>query len=114
MSTTPRGFLAATADDVREFAAANGLPYGGSRGRLPKATIEAFNKAHSKGKGRKHYGGTVVGLREYTLVGPKGGRKSVAEKSAVVRSWGRLNGWEVADRGRLPAALMEEFVKANA
>lgn len=114
MTVTPRGFLPATAAEVREFAAEQGLPYGGSRGRLPKSTIEAFNKAHGKGKGRKHYGGTVVGLREYTLTGPKGGVKRVSEKSQVVRAWGRMNGWEVSDRGRLPAALVEEFVKANA
>lgn len=36
----------ATAADVRTWAVAEGHPAGGSRGRLPKETIAAFNEAN--------------------------------------------------------------------
>lgn len=110
---TKRGYLQATAADVREWAAANDLPAGGSRGRLPKATIEAFNAAHGKGKGRMFYGGTPVGVREYVLTGPKGGVKARAEvKSHDLRVWAALNGYAVSDRGRIPTAVKVAYMEA--
>ena len=36
-----------------------------------------------------------------------------APSSAVVRAWGRDNGWEVGQRGRLPAGLMDAYVAAH-
>ncbi|MFC0360064.1 MULTISPECIES: histone-like nucleoid-structuring protein Lsr2 [Kytococcus] len=32
---------------------------------------------------------------------------------AAIREWGRANGWEVSDRGRLSADLEEAYAKAN-
>lgn len=32
---------------------------------------------------------------------------------ALVRAWGRDNGWEVGQRGRLPAGLMDAYVAAH-
>lgn len=108
---TKPGFATATADDVREFGAANGLPVGGTRGRLPKATIEAFNKAKGKGKGRMFYGGTPVGERTYQLVGPKGGvRKQATVKPSIIRQWAAIEGYEVAARGRLPKEVIDAFM----
>lgn len=108
---TRRGRRQATTQDVRDFAAEHGLPAGGARGRLPKATIQAFNDAHATGKGRMFYGGTAVGVREYTLTGPKGGvQKRVEAKSSALRQWAADNGWEVADKGRIPSAVKEAYL----
>lgn len=109
---TKRGFRQATAADVREWAAANDRPAGGSRGRLPDATIEAFNAAHATGKGRMFYGGTPVGVREYVLTGPKGGVKARAEvKSHDLRVWAALKGYVVSDRGRIPNAVKVAYME---
>ena len=27
----------------------------------------------------------------------------------AIREWGRANGWEVSDRGRIPGALLEAY-----
>lgn len=109
--TLPRGFAQATAADVRTWGAAQGLPVGGSRGCLPKSTIEAFNTAHGKGKGRSRYVGTPVGVRTYQQVGPKGGvRKAATIESKVVRQWAAAEGYDVAARGRLPKAAIDAFM----
>jgi len=39
-----------------------------------------------------------------------GSRRSRQEQIAQARDWGRRNGREVSDRGRLPAGLLEEFL----
>lgn len=110
----PRGFRQATVQDVRDYALANDLPAGGSRGRLPLSTIEAFNAAHRKGKGRAFYGGTQH-VREYVARGPKGGvQASVTEKPSVVRAWAAIEGIPVSARGRLSAEVHEAFARANA
>lgn len=31
------------------------------------------------------------------------------EQMQAIREWGRANGWEVSDRGRIPAALLEAY-----
>lgn len=36
-----------------------------------------------------------------------------APSSALVRAWGRDNGWEVGQRGRLPAGLLDAYVAAH-
>jgi len=110
-AATKRGYRQATAQDVRDFAQANGLPAGGSRGRLPKATIAEFNAAHATGKGRAFYGGTSVGVREYTLTGPKGGvQKRAVAKSSAVRAWAAENGYEVSDKGRLSTEVKVAYL----
>ena len=32
---------------------------------------------------------------------------------AVLRAWGRDNGWEVGQRGRLPAGLLDAYAAAR-
>lgn len=34
---------------------------------------------------------------------------SSKEQSKAIRDWGRANGWEVSDRGRVPSALLDAF-----
>lgn len=34
------------------------------------------------------------------------------ERNLLIRSWARKNGWEVSDRGRLPADVVEAYEKA--
>lgn len=112
MSNFPRGFARATAADVREWAAANGLPAGGSRGRLPKATIEAYNAAHGKGKGRKRYEKNLpVGTITLQEFGPKGGLKREVQTTAnEVRAFAALHGIPVSSRGRLSVEAREAYL----
>lgn len=111
LPTTKRGYRQATAQDVRDFAQANGLPAGGSRGRLPVATIAEFNAAHSKGKGRAWYGRTPVGEREYVMRGPKGGvQKRATVQSSEVRAWAEANGYDVAPKGRLSTEVKTAYL----
>ena len=43
-----------------------------------------------------------------------GGRKAADRKrTAAVREWAVANGYDVADRGRIPAAVVEAYDKAN-
>jgi hypothetical protein len=35
------------------------------------------------------------------------------EQTQAVREWGRANGWDVKDRGRIPADLLEAYNGAN-
>ncbi|MFE9686854.1 Lsr2 family protein [Streptomyces sp. NPDC006285] len=39
-----------------------------------------------------------------------GGRKA---DSSAIRAWAKSNGYEVNDRGRVPASVREEYQKAN-
>lgn len=40
-------------------------------------------------------------------------RAVAAPSSPLVRGWGRDNGWEVGQRGRLPAGLLDVYVAAH-
>lgn len=110
-STLPRGFRFATVAEVRAWAADNDLPAGGSRGRLPGATIDAFNTAHGKGKGRaKHVEGYNKGKVTLTEYGPKGGvKRQVTVDPQDVRANAALEGVTVAARGRLSQAAIDAY-----
>lgn len=110
-NTLPRGFRAASPADVREWAAENGLDAGGSRGRLPKATVDAFNAAHAKGKGRaKYVPGYNAGKVTVTQRGPKGGViRTATEHPNVIRTAAALAGVQVASRGRLSEAAIDAY-----
>jgi hypothetical protein len=58
------------------------------------------------GAGRKVSGGRVTVRR-------MGSGKPV-EDTAAIRSWAKANGYEVNDRGRVPASIREAYEKANA
>lgn len=112
MSNFPRGYARATAAEVREWAAENDLPAGGERGRLPGATVEAFNAAHGKGKGRKRYEKNLpVGTITLQEFGPKGGlKREVTTTAEQVRAFAALNGIPVSSRGRLSAEAREAYL----
>lgn len=42
-----------------------------------------------------------------------GGRKGARPDLTEIRSWARENGYEVSDRGRISAAVMEAYEAAN-
>jgi hypothetical protein len=46
--------------------------------------------------------------------GRRGGATATRNSSAEIRRWGRSNGFEVSERGRIPAELREAYQKANA
>ncbi|HEX3826711.1 MAG TPA: Lsr2 family protein [Sporichthyaceae bacterium] len=63
-------------------------------------------------------------LQRYTTAGRRlGGRSTRArattparvdgEQMAAIRAWARDNGWQVSDRGRIPAAIMETYHSAG-
>lgn len=56
-----------------------------------------------------HAARRVGGRKQYR---PKAAGQS-RERSQQIRAWARKNGWEVADRGRLPADLVEAYEKAG-
>lgn len=57
-------------------------------------------------------GKVVVGSR--TVLPVARGRVADRKRSRAIRSWARSQGRDVADRGRIPAALAEEFDAAHA
>ncbi len=58
------------------------------------------------GSGRK-VGGRARGAR-------RGGAGRSRGSSSQIRDWGRANGFEVSERGRISAELREAYQKANA
>jgi hypothetical protein len=58
------------------------------------------------GAGRKVSGGRVTVRRM--------GSGRPVEDTAAIRSWAKANGYEVNDRGRVPASIREAYEKANA
>jgi hypothetical protein len=59
------------------------------------------------GKGRRVGGGGRATVRRM-------GTGKPAEDTAAVRSWAKANGFDVNDRGRVPASIREAYEKANA
>lgn len=113
-NSVPRGFTRATAADVRAWGAEVGLPIGGSRGRLPMDTIDAFNKAHGSGKGRMRYTKTDRHPeRVYEAKPDKGRTRRETATAPQIRAWAALNGLSVQPKGRLPKAVTEAYVLAN-
>ncbi|MFI0553434.1 Lsr2 family protein [Streptomyces scabiei] len=43
----------------------------------------------------------------------RGAAKSGNEDTAAIREWAKQNGYEVNDRGRVPATIREAYAKAN-
>jgi hypothetical protein len=44
---------------------------------------------------------------------PSGSKRAARSSSADVREWARSQGYEVSDRGRVPAAIAAEFAQAH-
>lgn len=97
-----------TATLVREWAAENGLPAQpvGTRGRLPKATIEAFNKAHPRGK----FLGNPAPKVTLSAKPEKGRTRTRTATVAEVRAFAVANGLAKPSRGRLSNEAKRAFV----
>lgn len=54
-------------------------------------------------------GGRSTGGRSKTRVASSG-----SQDTAKIRAWAKENGYEVNDRGRVPASIREAYEKANA
>jgi hypothetical protein len=65
-----------------------------------RATLEGFVKA-----------GRRTGGRAGRKAGPKAAGGS---DTAEIRAWAKANGYDVNDRGRVPAGVREAYEKANA
>jgi hypothetical protein len=67
----------------------------------------------------KNWDGFNRAVAKYVKVATKVERKPAgssadAEKNKLIREWGRKNGFEVSDRGRISAELEEAYLKAQA
>ncbi len=103
------------AAEVRAFAQANDLPFPAGKGRPNLETIEAYNDAHAKGKGRSTY---VTGHKDTsrTVTGKNARGQAKTRKVAatsVIRAWGRDNGYTVGDRGRIDASVKLAWLLAQ-
>ncbi|MDI3406817.1 histone-like nucleoid-structuring protein Lsr2 [Streptomyces cavernicola] len=59
-------------------------------------------------KGGRRTGGRSAGARGKARTASAGG-----ENTAQIRAWAKENGYEVNDRGRVPASIREAYEKAN-
>ncbi|MER5911702.1 Lsr2 family protein [Streptomyces sp. NPDC001982] len=59
-------------------------------------------------KGGRRTGGRAAGGRAKTRVASGG-----SQDTAQIRAWAKENGYEVNDRGRVPATIREAYEKAN-
>ena len=103
-----------TPADVRAFAVKNDLPAGGARGRLPQATIDAFNK------GRKNV--YVPGAPRPAKIKVSGvrtnarGRKTPVTMNAThgeVRAAAEAAGVSLGARGRIPSPVLSAFASGT-
>ncbi|MFI1971630.1 hypothetical protein BLA24_11135 [Streptomyces cinnamoneus] len=61
-------------------------------------------------KAARRTGGRAAGGRGKTRVASAGGTQDTAK----IRAWAKENGYNVNDRGRVPAEIREAYEKANA
>lgn len=71
-------------------------------------------KAASKRPPSRRSGSATAASHTTTGTRKPGSRRAKQERIAAAREWARANGRDVADRGRLPAGLLEEFEAAHA
>lgn len=98
-----------TAADVRRYAAEQGLPCQpeGTRGRIPTATITAFNEAHPKAKYRT---AAKQPAKKVEVKGKNDKGRTVTKKVEVKAARAALieKGVAVPARGALSKALLRE------
>lgn len=82
-----------------------------SRERFDKAMSEFISAAR---KGPAAAGPMATYRKPAAGEGKRPNQTQNKERTQAVRDWGRANGFEVSDRGRIPAALTEAFDKAHA
>ena len=75
-------------------------------GKLRDSLADFVSNARKAGRRSK----TAVPVRRST----GGGRASVdREQNAAIREWARKNGYNVSDRGRIPAEVLDAYHKGN-
>ena len=64
---------------------------------------------------REDFARWVANARRTTTTRRKSSATSAQRKRELVaiREWGRANGWEVSDRGRVPADLLEAYANRH-
>jgi hypothetical protein len=60
-------------------------------------------------KGGRRTGGRATAARAKG----RGGATAANPDTALIRAWAKDNGWNVNDRGRVPAEIREAYEKAN-
>ena len=74
-----------------------------------RVAVEAAKATKAPAKATKRVATKVAG-------GPgrvSGSRRDQQQRIAAARDWARAQGREIADKGRLPAGLLEEFARAS-
>jgi hypothetical protein len=59
------------------------------------------------GRVKRGFGATATSV-------PSAGSARSKEQTQAIRDWARNNGWDIADRGRVPASVIEAFETAHA
>jgi hypothetical protein len=99
-----------TAEETVEFGI-DGVAYeidlsAGNAGKLRGSLADYVSNARKAGGRRK-----VTGPARRTS---GAGRASVdREQNAAIREWARKNGYNVSDRGRIPAEVLDAYHKGN-
>jgi len=98
------------AEETVEFGI-DGVSYeidlsGGNAGKLRESLADFVSNARKAGGRRRGSGGSRRAAG--------GGRASVdREQNAAIREWARKNGYNVSDRGRIPAEVLDAYHKGN-
>jgi hypothetical protein len=98
-----------TADDIETVQfGLDGVTYeidlaAGNAGRLRDSLGDFVTKARRTGGRAKR------GAATRTIVG----EARTKEQTRAIREWAHRNGHELADRGRIPASIIDEFEKAH-
>ncbi|MGH4016504.1 MAG: histone-like nucleoid-structuring protein Lsr2 [Pseudonocardiaceae bacterium] len=99
-----------TAEETVEFGI-DGVSYEidlseGNAGKLRDSLADFVSNARKAGGRRK----ASTSARRSS----SGGRASVdREQNAAIREWARKNGYNVSDRGRIPAEVLDAYHKGN-
>jgi Lsr2 len=100
-----------TAEETVEFGI-DGMAYeidlsAGNAGKLRGSLADYVSNARKAGGRRK-----AAGPARRASAGA--GRASVdREQNAAIREWARKNGYNVSDRGRIPAEVLDAYHKGN-
>jgi hypothetical protein len=106
------GYKQATAADVKAWAADNGFTVKPGRGRMAFEVIDAYNAAHKRKRTQYVVGSALDSEVEYGYTTAKGRKGKFRARPSEVRAWARENGFEVGDRGRFRAEILDAFGQA--